>query len=526
MNPRRLPGYACVFLLFFASSFVVAPPVALSEPIGQEFIPPEHWSCGALHRFETLGLVVLPSQAPFTRSDIAEFTREIRGAVDSSGKSLGARDRFDLERLEKEFASDSAADDPRTRYDKPVVCLEEKPLVFEGDLDFSLAPEKPFFDERMWVFAGSNPTARLHIGEWLTYEVRYRLTYTHEREAWEHKNKPSPRETSWNGLASLYERSYLVFRWKPVVLYWGRDYEDWGPRDDENLIVSRTAGSLDRLGGRLSFRNVRLSFFHAFLSSEDPRRTVSAHRLEFDASDFTFGLSETVLYTGRGIDPLYALPLSAFYANQFSERGDDNVIWSVDAKYRARDGVLLFGSLLIDDFQFERDEGAPDKLGFDVGARVAATGPLPFAVAATYRYVDIYTYTHRDSLMYYVTGSGDPLWGDPPLGAVEGPDADALELRADCYPWPSVTASAFVASRRTGEGNDYRIHEQGIDPSPPFPSGVVERTTIFGAGALWEFGGGSSLGVDVSHALVRNRKHIRGDDDESTFVRAFVTWDL
>lgn len=525
-QPRRLPGCVCVFLLFVASSLAVAPTAARSQTVGQEFIPPEHWSYSALDCFETLGLVVLPSQALFTRTEIADFTRKIRRAVDSSGRTLGARDRFNLERLEEEFASDAAREDPRTRYDKPVVCLEDKPLIFEGDLDVSLAPEKPLFDDRWWPFVVSSPTLKLHLADWLTYEVRYRLTYTSERDEWQHKNKPSPRETSWNGLASLYERSYLVFRWKPLVLFWGRDYEDWGPDDDGNLIVSRTAESLDKLGGRLTFRNVRLSFFHAFLTNEDPRRTLSAHRLEFDASDFTFGLSETVIYTGRGIDPVYALPLSAFYANQFNERGDDNVLWSVDAKYRARDGLLFYGSLLIDDFQFERDDGAPDKLGFDIGGRFAVGGPLPLTIAAKYRYVDIYTYTHRDSLMYYVAGKGDLLSGDPPLGAVEGPDTDVLKLRAECFPWPSVTATAFAAFQRRGEGNDYRIHEEGRDPTPPFPSGVVERTTSFGVGAVWELDGGSSLGVDLEHAVVKNRDHSTGHDDESTLIRAFVTWDL
>ena len=104
-----------------------------------------------------------------------------------------------------------------------------------------------------------------------------------------------------------------------------------------------------------------------------------------------------------------------------------------------------------------------------------------------------------------------------PLGRSEGPDADVLEVRADCYPWPSVTASVFRRVPAHGEGNDYRIHEEGIDPSPPFPSGVVERTTTFGAGALWEFGGGSSIGVDVhtpssrtgTTSRERRREHVR-----------------
>jgi hypothetical protein len=151
---------------------------------------------------------------------------------------------------------------------------------------------------------------------------------------------------------------------------------------------------------------------------------------------------------------------------------------------------------------------------------------VPLTVSARYRYVDIYTYTHRDSLMVYVTGTGDPFSGNPPIGAQGGPDTDVFELRADCYPWPSVTASIFAESRRRGEGNDYRIHEEGIEPTPPFPSGIVERTTTFGVGALWEFGGGSSLGADVEYGVLKNRNHREGDDDDSMMFRTFILWDL
>ena len=503
-----------------------SPWTARCQPTGQEFIPPEHWSYAALDRFEALGLVDLPSWGLHTRPDVVRYTEEIRAALSQSGRVLDGRDRFELDRLDREFASEEALRSPGDRYDRPVLDIEEAPLRLEGDLDLSLTPEKPLFDDRWRLFGGSNLSAKLHVGDFVTYDVRYRLTYTESSDEWENKSKPSPREKSWHGLTSLYERSYLVFGWKPVVLFWGRDYEDWGPVETGNLIVARTAGSFDKLGGRLALGRVRLSFFHSYLSVEETRRTLSAHRLEFDVKDFTFGLAETALYTGRGIDPVYLLPFSAFYANQFNERGDDNILWSVDAKFRARRGLVLFGSLLIDDFQFERDGTAPDELGFDAGARIAWGGRVPATLEVKYRYVDIYTYTHRDSLKYYLAGRGDLAGGDPPLGAVEGPDTDRLDVQADCFIRPDVTLTALFSLRRRGEGNDFREFDEGLDPSPPFPSGEVERTAAFGLGLLWEIGGGSSIEAGVEHAIVGNRNHVPGADDESTAVRASLVWDL
>jgi hypothetical protein len=54
----------------------------------------------------------------------------------------------------------------------------------------------------------------------------------------------------------------------------------------------------------------------------------------------------------------------------------------------------------------------------------------------------------------------------------------------------------------------------------------VERTTALSLAVLWEIRGGSSLGVELEHAIVKNVFHVRGADDESTAFRAFLTWDL
>ncbi len=499
---------------------------ALADRIGQEFIPPQHWGYKAIDRFEALGFVRLPSEGVFTRGDFIGFVETIEKNVEAAEVELAGRDRFNLDRLRSEFTDDKQLEDPKSRFDPPALFFHEKPLYFEADADLSLMPMKPRFDDRWWVFGGSNLSARLHFGKWVTYDVNYRLLYGPERDDWEHKNKPTPRTRSWNGLTALYERANLVFGWKSLVLFWGRDYADWGPNDTGNLLVSNTAGSLDKIGGRVGFKSVRLSFLHGQLSTIDPRRTFSAHRLEFDVWKLTVGFAETALYTERGIDPVYLLPLSAFYSNQYNERGDDNILWSADIQYRMRAGVVLYGGLLIDDFQFERDGTAPDKLGFDLGGRFALAGPVPVTINLRYRYVDIYTYTHRDSLKYHVTGAGDPLAGNLPLGVIQGPDTDFLKLAADFYPWPSVTTTGYVSNLRRGEGDDWRPHDRTLDPSPPFPSGVVERTFSFGLAVEWELRGNSRLGMEINHSLMWNSNHESGNDIDSTGFRAYATWDL
>ena len=71
--------------------------------LGHEFLPPEHWSYDALERFESLGLVTLPSSRLYTRDEVAGYGLSIRANVDA-GRPLSPRDRFNLERLEEEFS--------------------------------------------------------------------------------------------------------------------------------------------------------------------------------------------------------------------------------------------------------------------------------------------------------------------------------------------------------------------------------------------------------------------------------------
>lgn len=515
---RRLLVAGFALLVFTLS----ATPPTDTYGLGREFLPPEHWVYEVLRRFEALGMVELPSERPYTRPDVVGYVEVIRSRA--SGAPLSARDRFDLDRLEEEFYSDAAQEDPRTRFDPPLLFASDASLDLEGDLAVSVVPNKEPFDPQWAFFLDADPQLRLHFRDWITYEVRYKVRYGPERGDRVDRQKPSPRERSWRGATALYERAYINYQRKSILLFWGREYADWGPSENGNLIISRTAQSLDSFGGRIGFKNLRLSLLHSTLSSSQERH-LWAHRLEMRFPRLLFGLSESVIYTGRGFDPVYALPLSSFYSNQFNERGNDNVVWEFDLKYAIRNGLLVYGSLFIDDFQFERDGEQPDKLAFDVGGRVALASPVATTVRFQYRYVDIYTYTHKDSINYYLTGEAEPGL-DFPVGAAQGPDTDIILVDATAYPVPSLAATVSFSLSRRGEGNDFRIFQTGDDAYPSFPSGVVEKTYAYGAGVEWVFKGNSSAGADVVWSRVQNIDHQAGRDEWTTGVRVHFNWDL
>jgi hypothetical protein len=493
--------------------------------VGQEFIALENWSYRALERFETLGLCVVPEDRPLTRAEFIEVTEEI--AKNAFEKRLSARDRYNLERLEKEYTDFSSRRDPQHRYDPPTFYLSDAPVLFEGDVDIIGSFERqPPVDEDEALLR-SNPDFKIHFGDRLTYNTRHRWILGPENAARARNEKPSRREKSFKGLTSLFERSYVIYKWDKVHAYFGREAVDWGASDLlGSLITPGARHTLDQFGFRLKLKSMRLSMFHAQLSPVS-RRYLAGHRLEVRFKGTVLGLNETVLYHSKQFDPLFAFPLSSFYANAFNERinTNNNIIWSIDVKRTLFNRLTLFGSFLVDDFQFER-EGDPDKIAFDVGGRFAIETPIAATVRATYRFVDVFTYSHIDSVTNYVSGEGEIFRGDVPLGGAPGPDSDSWRIEVEVFPRRNVVATGIVSGQRLGGGNDYRSHEPGTDPNPQFPLPVVERTRVYGARLTYEFDRNRFVVGEFGRV---QRSNIGGDsrlDDNGNSFRLAVHWEF
>jgi hypothetical protein len=491
---------------------------------GNERIPIDNWSYPAIERFETLGLCVLPEDRPLSRHQFASIVGAI--ATRATEHELAPRDRYQLDRLVREYGTGMALPEPSERYDRAWFARDNN-LALEGDIDARPYVQQAPYGEEAEVYIASDPELRLHAGERVTYDLRYRLLFGPEHGDRERGHKPSRREKSFRGLTSLYDRSYLVFNLQSVELIAGRDYVDWGPSPDGGLIVPGERHSIDQVGARIFFKMFRFDAFFGQLFPS-PERYLVGHRLEGTFGRTVLGFSETVTYGGRGPDWMYILPLSSYYANQFSERTNaDNILWALDAKTSLFDRLTVYGSLLIDDFQYERDDGYPDKLAYDAGFRFVPARPLGLELRGSYRHVDTYTYSHDDSLSMYVSGAGEVDEGDVLLGGLPGGDADAWRLDADVFPRANLRVSLALFGGRAGEGNPIRDFELGQDDAePPFPSGVVQKTLGFGIGARWELDGNSWLEAAYAHQSADNRTNLAGNDESTDAFRVEIRWDI
>jgi hypothetical protein len=430
---------------------------------------------------------------------------------------LTPRQRFLLGRLRREFQGRRSS--PEKRENPPVWSMREGKRFFSLDIAAGGGFAKHVQYEDGEINGLLIPTFLLDMGRLVTMEANYIVRMGPERE----ETDDIPRVRAWRGLTSEYERGYVAFsglRWR---FQFGRDYIQYGPGGADGLLMSSSARSHDHLAFDISMGRFTLRTFQAVLDPSVPRR-LAGHRLEIRLpARICAGISETVLYTYRDFDWAYLIPFGAYYGNQYNEGDDDNILWSFDLKVPVTKGLILSGELLIDDFQYESDPPAPNKLGWNIEADALV---MPWGhdigLRASYSRFDIYTYSHKDSLLTsYVTGNGEKDVNTI-IGDQLGPDADRWQLRISTPLHPRAVFSIEGNWIRRGEGNDMRQWEWGGDPDPPFPSGEVRNDTIYSASFTIDLERGSFIEAQGGWAS----SSVSGDDQEEGFGHLSIVWDF
>ncbi len=483
-----------------------------------ENIAVDSWVYPALRSFELAGYLQLPPDVPWSRSQVERYICEIKDSQREEGGRLSSRLEFLLGRLTDEF--EGKGDRPADREDAPVWSVSENGRYLLFDLSAGGTVQKRAERERWEVDGLAVPSVLAGLGRGVTFYTSYRLKMEPEWDTNLAGIKPSARERSFRGLTSEYERAYLSLsgdRWRVLI---GRDHLNWGSGRDEGLIVSMSAGSLDQLNASVSLGRFTLSTVHAILDPELPRR-LAGHRLRVRLpGDAWLGVSETVVYTGTDLDFAYLFPVGSYYANQYNENDDDNILVGIDWKVRLWRGMILYGEVLIDDFQYEDRGEAPDRVGFNIAAEGRfARGGMEIELFADYTYIDIFTYAHKDTLLTrYVTGNGDPGL-NPLIGSPLGPDADRWRFMARIPVHKRVSLSCGFEYVRRGEGSDLREWDRVEDPDPVFPSGEVAEEKVFHLNAQCDLLKGSFIRVGGGVTILE----IPGSDTEH---RGFASLEL
>lgn len=482
------------WILCLAASFFIIMPLRISA--SDENIAAGSWVYSALRTFELDGLIHLSPEMPYSRDQIEFYLDRILQNLKDSDGGQSPRQAFLLERLKNEFQGKASR--PDDREDSPVYSYQKGRRFINFDMSAGGSLRKRVEYKKGEVNGIFSPGFLIDSGSGFTYETVYKLRLRPEWDSNISHNKVGARQKSFRGLTSEFERGYITANrnWWGITV--GRDYIHWGNSRDDGLILSSNAGPLDHVTAYLELGRFKLRLLHSILDSDviAPRR-LAGHRLSFRLpGDIYIGISETVVYSGRSLDFAYLLPAGSYYANQFNEKANqhNNILCGVDWKIPVGKGLLFYGEFLIDDFQYENRDSAPDKIALNLTAETLfMVGSHDVEVLFDYTYIDIYTYSHVDSLTRYVTENTDPEISEI-IGSSLGPDADRWRLRIAAAINPRIVMTLNGSYSRYGEGNDMRswIAEEH-NPDLAFPSGHVTVEKKISLSATLDLTGGSIL---------------------------------
>jgi hypothetical protein len=531
--PRR-PTFPLSVLVIVAVAFVAAAvPGSGAASAGEGARPPasvgiEHWAYPLLERLAARGIISLDlSTRPVTRRDVSEALEQVTDDVEALRAT--ERERWALERLRAEF-DEASVDDPALRLtsDDATVALgvtlgvqgvyggrtDGVPL-WPGSVPESIRGGDEDHDE-----LDPSVTAAYELwgglGDRLGFEAETRVIFREQDGP--RQVRISSRARTWRGVAALAERAYVLWEGERLAVAAGRRGPSWGRARWGRLLISGAAPTFDQADARFSVGPLSFHALHAFVERQGFEPVdegagtedvyLAAHRIVLSGDAGSIGVSELVVYSSTVPDPVYVNPFVPYYLMQHNERADDNVFWGLDYDWRPAPGFEVYGEFVVDDLQYDRGTGHPDKYGVTVGAAwYGAALDTDVEICSEYTNVRKWTYTHSEN-EHRLEHDGLPV------GFELGPDADRAIVELRFHPSVEWTGALSYQRARRGEGRLDEPFEEGDIEDPSFPSGVVETTDRVAFELGYDGLGGIALGGGAAWESVSNIGNVEGEDDD------------
>jgi hypothetical protein len=463
-----------------------------------------HWANPVLDRFQAKGYLDLPATRPWTREQVSSALVALLERYSLKEVSLSRGDLYDLKRLCQEFRPGTMFESPRLVEKDLLTYTSGSSLIASGDIaatgisGVSKGAEPAYsgvFDIDMWgTTAGS-----------FVFDQKFTAVIEKEnvREV-----RTAPNVMTWRGGKLLTDWSYFRFKMPWFTATLGRSQKWWGPGRFGTLLLSDNAPTFDALDLAFSYKRVGFHAFAGVLSTEQ-ERYLSGHRLTIAVPGrVDLGFSEVVVYQAPNLLPAYVNPLLPYYAVAWNERGDDNILWAMDAAWRPGYGMKWYGELLMDDVIYEQGRTpAPQKVGF--------LGGLAWADPVRLKDTDLkveyagnlkWVYTHRRYDNRYVGSDTVRV-----LGHWLGPDAEALSVILEHRFHPRLNLGCGYELVNHGEGKVGVPHDPLRDGSrTEFLSGVVEHQKAGRLFLSWQPLFWMTINGEGRFGKVRNFSHVPG----------------
>ncbi len=207
----------------------------------------------------------------------------------------------------------------------------------------------------------------------------------------------------------------------------GRERILWGRGQLNKLILSENPPQFDFVKFKLHYNILRYDFIHGWLvikpefvkigddiTKEKRSKYIAISRLGINlSSHLSFGVSQMIIYSNRAFEAAYLNPFLFWESAQRSLNDLDNSFLVFDGRYKISDGLMINGSAIFDDINFDRlfkGEWAGHNNGFAWQTGMSLTNPiLPENLILNLEYLQLrpYIFSHwgfKESLTYTSNG--------------------------------------------------------------------------------------------------------------------------
>jgi hypothetical protein len=323
----------------------------------------------------------------------------------------------------------------------------------------------------------------------------------------------------WNGIRSDWMRAFFGFRSERFSGYWGRAPVSWGPALSHRLMFD--GGNYPPFDcGELAWTGsfMRVSLFFGILDPyliedfvdtseniqhrKEYQRFINGHRFELLLfGRLNLAWSETVRYARESGGPClqYFNPFPIYYAYSWTEtfQHEDDYAWDLDATV-SLPGLLLYGELYIDDFQYVPDTiWDPNQFALALGLTKAAgrlTLRLDYSMATRWAFNSRLRTTKA-------------LYRGWPYGHPLGSDFQRFFGEIDWQARPSARLSLGLSFTQDGSGSVYERMPYKLGyPKENFLAPPVQTETRAWLSLRW-LRGPAGLDLKAGYRGITNWQH-------------------
>ncbi|OGU67832.1 MAG: hypothetical protein A3H45_11730 [Ignavibacteria bacterium RIFCSPLOWO2_02_FULL_55_14] len=211
------------------------------------------------------------------------------------------------------------------------------------------------------------------------------------------------------------------------------------------------------------------------------QKYLASHAVEVSVCNWLdVSLGESVIYSDRGLQLIYLLPVMFFKSGEHYNLDTDNTQFFFSVDVNPLEHVNVYGSLVIDEFSSYdvfNEERARNQVGWTVGTQVYDV-PIPdMEWLLEYTLINPWVYSHKYPAARFTNSGYD-------MGHWIGQNADNLFSELVYRPHRAVRLSAWYEAVRKGGGADVALQYQL--PSLPFLYGPVRTEHSIGIAAVYQ----------------------------------------